>query len=497
MNKFGKKINWVLGVLFAGYWAYTLLSVICLNRNVAYKKRTYEYSNFVPTLLAVIILAVIFWAAGKKVISRIEKIEKKKFYLLLIVMDILVFGVQMYLMTYLSKPIRYDFQRVRETAIKLAEEHTFINQAYFNYYRMNRNILFVFAMLVKIFNDWQPVIVIGLLLVNLSVFFSAQICYKLTGKKSIAFAVYLIGVFMFDFAYRSFVPYTDNYGVFFLTAFLFVFINWRDKIGWNIISVILLAIGCYIKITVAILVIAGGIVILCLQIKDKKKFIKQAAILCLVFVCTFGGIMKMQNSYFEKNGFVDDPSIQRGLWHYFMMGQKDAYLGAVNVKDIRYTDSFATVKERNAANREKGIKRIKNRGLVGNLFFYTYKNFQNYNDGCFSPVQSVTKGEEKYGNSLVEKIFIKKKAYNRYYALMEQTLWLLVLSCIMFAGIKTKNNSKTMLYLKLVILGVSAYTMIFESRPKYLFMFIPVYLILAGLGLNELNNKRKWIRKIS
>ncbi|MGO4945543.1 hypothetical protein ACTQ50_03945 [Blautia sp. Sow4_E7] len=300
MNKFGKKINWVLGVLFAGYWAYTLLSVICLNRNVAYKKRTYEYSNFVPTLLAVIILAVIFWAAGKKVISRIEKIEKKKFYLLLIVMDILVFGVQMYLMTYLSKPIRYDFQRVRETAIKLAEEHTFINQAYFNYYRMNRNILFVFAMLVKIFKDWQPVIVIGLLLVNLSVFFSAQICYKLTGKKSIAFAVYLIGVFMFDFAYRSFVPYTDNYGVFFLTAFLFVFINWRDKIGWNIISVILLAIGCYIKITVAILVIAGGIVILCLQIKDKKKFIKQAAILCLVFVCTFGGIMKMQNSYFEK-----------------------------------------------------------------------------------------------------------------------------------------------------------------------------------------------------
>ena len=175
MNKFGKKINWVLGVLFAGYWAYTLLSVICLNRNVAYKKRTYEYSNFVPTLLAVIILAVIFWAAGKKVISRIEKIEKKKFYLLLIVMDILVFGVQMYLMTYLSKPIRYDFQRVRETAIKLAEEHTFINQAYFNYYRMNRNILFVFAMLVKIFKDWQPVIVIGLLLVNLSVFFSAQI----------------------------------------------------------------------------------------------------------------------------------------------------------------------------------------------------------------------------------------------------------------------------------------------------------------------------------
>ena len=192
-----------------------------------------------------------------------------------------------------------------------------------------------------------------------------------------------------------------------------------------------------------------------------------------------------------------DKDYSFSLWHYFMMGQKDAYLGAVNVKDIRYTDSFATVKERNAANREKGIKRIKNRGLVGNLFFYTYKNFQNYNDGCFSPVQSVTKGEEKYGNSLVEKIFIKKKAYNRYYALMEQTLWLLVLSCIMFAGIKTKNNSKTMLYLKLVILGVSAYTMIFESRPKYLFMFIPVYLILAGLGLNELNNKRKWIRKIS
>ena len=80
MNKLSKKINWLIGLLFAGYWGYTLLSVICLNRNAAYKKRTYEYSNFVPTLFVVIILAVIFWAAGKKVISRIEKIEKKKFY---------------------------------------------------------------------------------------------------------------------------------------------------------------------------------------------------------------------------------------------------------------------------------------------------------------------------------------------------------------------------------------------------------------------------------
>ena len=66
MNKLGKKVSILLGMLLAGYWGYTLLSVICLERNAAFRKRVYAYSNFVPVLFVAVILLLIFKFAGRK-----------------------------------------------------------------------------------------------------------------------------------------------------------------------------------------------------------------------------------------------------------------------------------------------------------------------------------------------------------------------------------------------------------------------------------------------
>lgn len=497
MNKLGKKINWLLGMLFAGYWVYTLLSVISLERNVAHRERIYGYSNFVPALCVLIILLVMFKFAGRKITNRFSAMGKKEFYILLILISVIVFGIQLYLMKYLGKAYRYDFGTIRKTAFSLVYDHKFIKNNYFNYYRMNRDILFVCTMILKIFKNWQAVIVTGVILVNLSVLMAAQMCYKLTNKKGITLFVYILGIFLFDFSIRAFIPYTDNYGAFFLTAFLFVLINRRKNIKWMILGAVLLGMGCYIKFTVGILFIAGVIVICGLRIKEKKTFIKNMVVLLLVFACTFGGLTKIQNAYFKANGFVDNPEIERGFWHYFMMGQNDTYLGSYNQKDIRFTDSFANKKERDAGDRAEGIRRIKSRGINGNLFFYTYKNFQNYNDGCFAPVTGISKGEAKFEKSWVENLYLKGRESNRYYAMFQQIFWLTILGGILFAGLKVKSDNVLLLYLKVVILGVSAYALIFEGRAKYLFMFVPVYLVLAAVGLNELSSMKNQLKKIA
>ena len=103
-------------------------------------------------------------------------------------------------------------------------------------------------------------------------------------------------------------------------------------------------------------------------------------------------------------GFVENTDTKWGLWHYFMMGQNEETLGAGRKADREYSSGFETLEERNAANRAEGIKRIANRGIRNNILFYTYKNFQNYDDGCFAPVQKTIKGT-KYGNSFIERIF--------------------------------------------------------------------------------------------
>ena len=60
----------------------------------------------------------------------------------------------------------------------------------------------------------------------------------------------------------------------------------------------------------------------------------------------------------------------------------------------------------------------------------------------------------------------------------------------MFIGIRVKSDNMFMLYIKIIILGVSAYTLLFEGRAKYLFMFVPIYLVAAGMGLNEMITKK-------
>lgn len=76
MNKLGKKVSILLGLFFAGYWGYTLLSVISLDRDAAFRRRVYEYSNFVPALCVIIILLLIYKFAGQKKSGVIPEIGK-------------------------------------------------------------------------------------------------------------------------------------------------------------------------------------------------------------------------------------------------------------------------------------------------------------------------------------------------------------------------------------------------------------------------------------
>ena len=137
-------------------------------------------------------------------------------------------------MQYLGRAYRYDFGTIRKAVLSLVDDHVFKQQSYFNHYRMNRNIFYIFTRIVTIFKDWQAVIVIGIILVNLSVLLAAQMCYKLTDNKGITLFIFFIGIFMYDFSIRTYMPYTDNYGVFFLTAFLFVLVNRRKNMIWMV-----------------------------------------------------------------------------------------------------------------------------------------------------------------------------------------------------------------------------------------------------------------------
>ena len=58
--------------------------------------------------------------------------------------------------------------------------------------------------------------------------------------------------------------------------------------------------------------------------------------------------------------------------------------------------------------------------------------------------------------------------------------------CILCEALMRAGREKPWVFLKLVILGVSLYLMLFEGSAKYIYMFLPFYLLLAGAGLRAL-----------
>lgn len=484
LDKVGNKLRKLIGIIFLCYWIYTIVSVVCLDRNIVYYKRCYEASNLRPVMGVIGILYFWYWISGKEIWKKTAQISEKQYYGIMVGISIAAFIVQMVCMHYISKPITYDFEHLRKNAMSIAYDNVILESGYFSKCPNNKNILYVFTVLLKIFKNWNFVIILGILMINISVLIVAQISYQMTKKKAVGMGILVIGILLLDFSYRTFVPYTDNYSVLFLTIPLYAFFNHKSSKKWLVIASVSMAIGCFIKITSAIFLIAGIIVAFLYKIPSKNKFIKNSFLFVLIFVCAFGGMTVGCKRCLKSAGFIENTDTKWGLWHYFMMGQNEETVGAGWKADREYSSSFETLEERNAANRAEGVRRIVNRKIRNNIRFYTYKNFQNYGDGCFAPVQKTIKGAH-YGNSFIERIFIKGKQYYHLYALVEQTLWLLVLILVLCGSMSAVRQEKYVLLLQLIILGVSAYTLLFEGRAKYLFMFVPVYLLLAAVGLNN------------
>lgn len=151
-NKVGNKVGKLIGVIFLCYWIYTVVSVLCLDRSIAYYRRSYAASSLRPVMGVIAILYFLHWISGKEIWKKAEQISQKRYYGIL-------------------------------AGVSIAA-------------------------------------------------FIAQVSYQMTKKKTVGMGILAIGILLFDFSYRTFVPYTDNYSVLFLTLTLYVYFNQKFTPKW-------------------------------------------------------------------------------------------------------------------------------------------------------------------------------------------------------------------------------------------------------------------------
>ena len=187
------------------------------------------------------------------------------------------------------------------------------------------------------------------------------------------------------------------------------------------------------------------------------------------------------------------PDEALGMAHYLMIGLDDQYWGGHSIEDLAFSDSFATAKERTRANLERAQEELRSRTLAENLHFFSVKAYKAYADGTFAFNSYLVDQPVRRTDRLslfLRKIFYREGVWNPAYRAVMQCLWLLVLlGCL--AAVLFRSREYAVQLCALSLLGLTAYQLLFEVWPRYLFLYAPLFLVLALLGVEKMGERSK------
>ncbi len=187
-----------------------------------------------------------------------------------------------------------------------------------------------------------------------------------------------------------------------------------------------------------------------------------------------------------------NPDMRAGVKHYIMMGLNDSTDGVYSDSDYVFSYAYNTNAERDAADMELAIQRLKEYGAIGLFRHLADKHVENYGDGTFGWL--VEGGffnnwspRTEYGLGKLIRFTIsgsgaKLQAFKNTF----QMLWLTIMFLIIFIpfsnNFRVTPDTDTLLALSLAVIGLTIFELLFEARARYLFCYAPFYVMLASVG---------------
>lgn len=338
-------------------------------------------------------------------------------------------------------------------------------------------------------NSYVSMVLGGCLSVSISVFLCALCTRKLAGTGpgylALAIAIMLVGLSPWIL-----VPYSDTYAMPWV-ALSFAALLFIEPIPFKFgCMTVCCLIGYAIKPTVIFVGLAAAIAYLArlafcsFALKRKLVVVAQVLAASLAAVAiTFGAI----NCVKAPISAQIDEEMAFGIPHFLMMGTNydPEILGVYSQDDVDYSASFLTKNERNAADLKVWQERLRELGPFGYLKLFALKTFSNYSDGSFSWC-----GEGGFYLEVCGKNELLKSAYSigvyasSPYGQLVQGLWIIVLVGVICCPFEGTSDRKTIAVFALLMLSV--FLGIFERRARYLFLYLPIFIMLASCGLERI-----------
>lgn len=320
-----------------------------------------------------------------------------------------------------------------------------------------------------------------------------QCTKKIQKGKLCALLAWIVYVGLIGLSPWVLIPYSDASCLWMPIFMLYLYLTIKDGKKWiKLVAISVLAyLGYEMKPMVLIVFLAIFVVEILYFMQDKGKNWKHLLTLLLALVCTVGICKAVPLE--QLMGFEIDKEATFGMSHYFMMGLNEEHSGVFIIEDADYSESIPTEKMRVQENIRVAKERIKKMGFVGLTKHGMKKALVNFDDGTFAWSQE----GNFYGIPLnlkqsplakpLQAYYYENGALQPVFQLVMQSIWMVVVVGMALLGLiqvvdRKQEWKMADFVLAVAMLGITAFVMLFEARARYIYTFVPLFIVSAAYG---------------
>lgn len=397
----------------------------------------------------------------------------------------------------------FDFDAIYGGAIQWLREGSFPD--YYDYYgyfpnnlggMMTLHGVFSVAAFFGVTDHFAVGTVFNALLITASGVLISLVCAKLAGRTAGCMALAVFAMHL-PFWVMGAAFYTDSLSLPFPILFYYLYLCGKEqtqpkrKTLYIIGMAVILAVGCLIKFTVLIVLVAVLMEVLLHRRWKEAARIAGAAVLAVALA--FGAM----NSYIYTQHMdkARSDELKTPYLHWVMMGMQGD--GAYDPEDYEYTRSFPA-QEREAACLDRIRERLGELKFSGFSQLLLRKAAVSLGDGTLAVSDFLDDGPVQE-HWLHQYVLYSGEHYTQYQHMT--TGFLLALYVLMILGTVPRGaRAATLenggaLAPRMAVLGILAFLLLWETSGRYVTNFIPLFHVCAVLGLVRMMDKPVSARK--
>lgn len=485
---------------FAGIFTWIIIRIFSLP-----VYQLYSYATADEVIFAIILIWIIL-QYSHKLQFKLKKYQLIPIFAFVFILQLVIaFALQI-------NPIAatWDPELIYKATINLSTGKDVYIGVY-NYFERYPNNLGLVAVLLPWFKIWgwlnipyeTLTLLLNVILMNISfwlLYLSARrICGEIGSKIALIFGVAFITLSPWVTTF-----YSDSVGMVFPIAVFYLYLRFLDSKTKNnkwfivILVSILLGIGVLIKPTVLIIAIAIAIAVAvkntgyCKWESMKKSILYLLVAIFITLTSLFGiSIIMAKTMGIRINSIPVSHYILIGLKiSYFEGSSGVCYYGCYNESDDIKASTFESTDEYRSYTYKTIKERIWAYGPIGYIDYLTNKGAWVLGDGTFfaygeGSSANATMKSNFFGSRFIKNILHTKGDYYSIFLVLIQSVWFSVLFLLLFTIYRRRKTSHIMLIIYLSLFGILLFNLIFEARSRYLYLYIPLFILGAVFAINE------------